>query len=266
MIDYHIHTDCSFDCSAPALEQHNAAAKLGLKEICFTDHVDFDNPDALNRAIPADLSRLRDELTVLERSGCTPIIKYGAEVGLSGESSSQLAWEYIKDAKLDYIIGSVHVVNGIDTFYPEYYYGKTKQKAYVDYIETILKCIKCCDYFSAMGHYDFVAKYAPYENRRMSYSIASEAFDEIFKLIIESGRCIEINTSAWRDEDYWGIDILKRYVQLGGQYVMFGSDAHKSENIARRFDEALELALSAGIKYTAVFSAMKPRLIPLSEF
>lgn len=266
MIDYHIHTDCSFDCPVPALEQHRAAAKLGLKEICFTDHVDFDNPDAPSGATPADLLRLRNELNELDSSGCVPIIKYGAEVGLSGESSSKLAWEHVKDAKLDYIIGSVHVVNGIDTFYSEYYYGKTKQKAYVDYVETILKCIKCCDYFSALGHYDFVAKYAPYENRRMSYSIASEAFDEIFRLIISSGRCIEINTSAWRDEEHWGMDILKRYAQLGGEYVMFGSDAHRSENIARRFPEALGLALTAGIKYTAVFSALKPRLLPLSGF
>lgn len=266
MIDYHIHTDCSFDCSTSAHDQYCAAMKLGLKEICFTDHVDFDNPNALNRANPADLARLRREAAQFDRPGDAPIVRYGTEVGLSGEISSKLAWDYIKDAGLDYIIGSIHIVDGIDTFYPEYYHGKSMQKAYEDYIAAILKCIKRCDYFSALGHYDFVAKYAPYENRRMSYSIAPEAFDEIFKLIISSGKCIEINTSAWRDDAAWGIDILKRYVQLGGQYVMFGSDAHKSGNIARRFSEALEMAMAAGIKYTAVFSALKPRLIPLSEF
>ena len=45
MIDYHVHTNYSADASATVTEQLEAAAERGLSEICFTDHVDFDNGD-----------------------------------------------------------------------------------------------------------------------------------------------------------------------------------------------------------------------------
>ena len=63
MIDYHVHTNYSADASATVTEQLEAAAERGLSEICFTDHVDFDNGD--KSMPPSDLGALREQLFCL---------------------------------------------------------------------------------------------------------------------------------------------------------------------------------------------------------
>ena len=42
MFDYHMHSRVSFDGHASGLQMALAAKKAGLKEICFTDHIDYD--------------------------------------------------------------------------------------------------------------------------------------------------------------------------------------------------------------------------------
>ncbi|MBQ5488585.1 MAG: PHP domain-containing protein [Clostridia bacterium] len=54
MIDYHVHTKYSGDSSAEIGGQLAAAAARGIEDICFTDHVDFDNPGG--NFEPADLA------------------------------------------------------------------------------------------------------------------------------------------------------------------------------------------------------------------
>jgi len=44
MIDYHIHSDISGDCSVSMMRMAEAARRKGLKEICFTEHIDLDFP------------------------------------------------------------------------------------------------------------------------------------------------------------------------------------------------------------------------------
>ena len=40
MFDYHMHTRVSFDGHDTGLDMAKAALAAGLKEICFTDHLD----------------------------------------------------------------------------------------------------------------------------------------------------------------------------------------------------------------------------------
>ena len=42
MFDYHMHTVVSFDGNCRGMEMARAAQAVGLKEICFTDHLDYD--------------------------------------------------------------------------------------------------------------------------------------------------------------------------------------------------------------------------------
>ena len=41
MFDYHMHTTVSYDGHGSSVEMVQAAAVVGLKEICFTDHLDY---------------------------------------------------------------------------------------------------------------------------------------------------------------------------------------------------------------------------------
>ena len=42
MFDFHMHSTVSFDGKSSAEDMVAAAAQMGLKEICFTDHLDYD--------------------------------------------------------------------------------------------------------------------------------------------------------------------------------------------------------------------------------
>ena len=116
MIDYHVHTNYSADASATVTEQLEAAAERGLSEICFTDHVDFDNGDKSMQ--PSDLGALREQLLPYNGLYKGVRIRRGAEVALNDWNCAEKARQYIAPHDLDFVIGSIHVVGGFDVYYP----------------------------------------------------------------------------------------------------------------------------------------------------
>jgi len=253
LADYHIHTCYSGDSEAPIKEQLDAAAAAGLTHICFTDHVDFDG----SHLTPADISARNEEALRLAPLYPSLDISLGMEISLDGREASLLAHQHAKDAHLDFIIGSVHTVNGIDAYFPEFFENRTREETYSCYVEKMTRSIKVSD-FSVMGHYDFCTKYSPYAERPMKYSMFPQMFDDIFRTLIHSGRSLEINSSSWRKDPAWGLDIFSRYRELGGEFVTLGSDAHKPARVGNRIAEAMELAKAAGIRYIATYKNMQP--------
>ncbi len=261
MFDYHVHTCYSQDADVPVQAQLDAATRAGLKEICFTDHVDFDLIVDGKPFYPlADLNAIREELQALTPLNPSITVKRGAEVSLADERCAENAYAYIKSADLDFVIGSLHVINGVDSYTREFYEGKTQTQAYRLYLTALAKAIRTNSYFCVMGHYDFVAKHAPYPDRSIAYSFAPDIFDDIFTYLIQNGKTLELNTSAWLNGPKWGLDVYKRFSELGGEFVTIGSDAHRSERVGARFDEACELLRAAGIRYVATYEKMKPTM------
>lgn len=255
LTDYHMHSCYSADSQTPIKQHLDAATAAGVTHICFTDHVDFDGCNL----IPADLAARNAEIARLAPLYPSLDISLGMEIGLDGEKTNSLAHRHAKDVHLDFIIGSVHLVDGVDSYYPEFFTGRTKEQAFGCYVQKLSEAIKVSD-FSVMGHYDFCAKYCPYEDSAMRYNMFPELFDDIFRFLIQSGRTMEINTAAWWDKPAWGLDILSRYRELGGEFVTVGSDAHKPERVGGRIREAMELAKAAGINYIATYKDMKPTM------
>ena len=251
--DYHIHTCYSGDSQAPVKAQLDAAVSAGLTHICFTDHVDFDGVDL----VPADLAARNEEILALAPQYPSLDISLGMELGMSTPESNRLSHLHAENVHLDFIIGSVHMVENINVFYPEYYQGRSKEQACTAYLEKLSRAIRISE-FNVMGHYDFCTKYSPYPSRSMEYEMFPRLFDDIFRYLIESGRGIEINSSAWRDDPPWGLSVISRYRELGGEFVTIGSDAHQPQRVGSRVKEAAELAKAAGIRYIATFKNLKP--------
>lgn len=111
-----------------------------------------------------------------------------------------------------------------------------------------------------MGHIDYPAKQAPYGDLRLEYAIAPESFDLIFRYLISQGIGLEINTSVYctSDSPMWGLDYLRRYVELGGEFVTIGSDAHCAGRLGWWNADAIALAKAAGIRYLAAFREKQP--------
>lgn len=258
MIDYHMHCCFSMDSEARPEDMIEAAQKRGLNEICFTDHVDYDR-DGDSSRLP-DLAARKTYFDGIRDRYPDVAVKLGAEISLKDELCTARSLEFVRASNPDFIIASLHLVNGVGAWEKGYYDMGSREEVYRAYIDGIADMLPSCRGFNVLGHYDFCAKYAPYENRGMTLADGADTFDRIFRLLAQNGRGMEINTAAWKQDPAWGLDILKRFVELGGEYVTFGSDAHRAENVGARAGEAYELACAAGVPYYATFNALVPTL------
>ena len=91
LVDYHVHSDYSIDATGTIAEFCDRALKLGLREICFTQHYDLEPLERarLNERIVSmdsdwldhyldDVEKARDEY-----KGTGLKIKFGVEIGCS---------------------------------------------------------------------------------------------------------------------------------------------------------------------------------------
>ncbi|MGN0343323.1 MAG: histidinol-phosphatase HisJ family protein [Roseburia sp.] len=263
--DTHMHTQFSGDSEASPESMIEQSIRLGLKGICFTDHLDYDYPvdpelflldlDSYDKKIHALQQKYRNQLP----------IRFGIEIGLQPHLANRHQ-EVLSAHDFDFVIGSSHVVHGFDPYYPTYFEGKTEQEAYLEYFTSILENIQAFSDFDVYGHIDYVVRYGPNKNENYSYAAYADIIDEILRQLIQKGRGIEINTGGFK----YGLghpnpteDIIARYRELGGEIITIGADGHKPEHIAYDFAKVPAILKAAGFRYYTVFKNRKPEFISL---
>ncbi len=263
--DTHMHTAFSGDSDADPEEMIKTAAALGLAGICITDHMDMDYPDD-PKLFLLDLDRYLPTLQGLQEKYASLLpVRIGIELGLQPHLAGAHQ-AIVTEHPFDFVIGSSHVVHGIDPYYPHYYTGRSERVAYEEYFSSILENIRAYDDFDVYGHLDYVVRYGPNKNADYSYAAYRDLIDDILRLLIEKGKGIEVNTAGFK----YGLghpnpteDILLRYRQLGGEILTLGADGHKPEHIAWEFSRLPQLLSRCGFDYYTVFRERKPEFIPL---
>ena len=257
MFDYHLHSSVSFDSESTALDMAKRAKDIGLREICFTDHCDY-NSDKNKKHYPIDLAEYDNAYSPLEVTGLK--IKRGFEFGLTDWNRAELD-AMLEKRSFDFVIGSVHFVDGFDPYDREYWIDKTEREAYLGYLERILECIKIHDRFNVLGHLTYVSRsvYNPTKNL-LEYSDYREVCDEIFKTLISKDKGIEINTSAVSSLGVLlpSYDFVKRFRELGGKIITVGSDAHSPQRVGQHIDKALAIAKEV-FGYVCTFESLEPK-------
>lgn len=259
--DFHTHSTFSTDGTDKLVEMANSAVEKGLKTICFTEHNDFDYPggefllDA--EAYRNELFRVREQL-----SGKIEVL-FGVELGLMKHLGERLR-EYLDGRGFDFVIGSSHLIDGKDPYFPEYFAELGQRNGVLRYFESIVENIGAFSDFDVYGHLDYAVRYSP----EKSYNPVDfrEIIDEILRKIVSLGKGIEINTAGLRK----GLShanphpfILKRYRELGGEIITVGSDAHNTADIAADFDLAESFLKDAGFEFYTVFRQRKPHFVEL---
>lgn len=242
MFDTHIHSNFSTDSKMKIEEAIQKAQDLNIGTI-VTEHMDLKYPEPKKFVFDTgayfnDYEKIRNEEMLL-----------GIEIGMRTDCVKE-SRDICVNNPFDYVLGSVHIVNGFDIYKEEYYKGRTKDEAYMQYFDYMLECIKEYDFIDSMGHIDYIARYARYDDREIYYDRYKEAIDEILKYLADNNKAIEINTRRFNDKNAVKnlLPIYKRFNELGGKMVTIGSDAHTSQSIGYGFKTAFDMAEYCNLK------------------
>ena len=172
LFDNHNHSQFSFDGKNADIEEGaRTAMKSGLGGICFSDHCDFYVPPmkaTFENLVPenfdvdmqqAEIDRVQK---LLDSEGNAPIILKGIEIGMHQDCHSQIR-QKLSENEFDQVIASVHYIGETDPFHGGYYLDKDWKQAYGTYLETIWREMTWMKDFDIMGHFDYVVRYAQYE-------------------------------------------------------------------------------------------------------
>lgn len=256
MFDFHIHSRVSFDGNDTGLALAQAAANKGLKEICFTDHIDYDPLGKMGN-MAFDTADYDAEYHDLEVPGL--IIRRGMEFGMDMGNREQLRRD-VQRWQFDFVLGSIHFVDGLDVYFPEWWEGKTTLQAERRYLEATLECVQLHEDYDVLAHLTYISKTTANPNPRpMPYGEHRELIDEILKALVAKGKGLEINTSGVdRCGDYLPpVDMVRRFKELGGQIVTVGSDAHRTNRVGQYSFEACRI-LKDIFGYVCTFQNRQP--------
>ena len=263
--DTHMHSQFSGDSHTPQEDMIAAARQKNLKGICFTDHLDIDYPDEPETFL-LDLPNYVSSVEAMQEKYKEILpVRLGIELGLQPHLAGIHA-DILSQYPFDFVIGSSHVMHGVDPYYPAYYEGRSEHAAYLEYFESILENIAAFHEFDVYGHIDYVVRYGPEKNKNYSYDKYKDVIDEILRQLIAHGKGIELNMAGFK----YGLghpnpteEILHRYRELGGEIITIGADGHAPDQIAWDFDKVPQLLKAAGFDYFTVFTKRKPEFLPV---
>lgn len=258
MYDYHTHSDFSADSTALMEDMVKAAIKKEIKEIAITDHYDPDYPD-MSMPFGLDFSGYHKELERVSQLYIEDIkVVKGIEIGIQHGSTAKKCWDTIDSYDYDFVIGSFHSACGATLDQREYHRNRDSIKATVDYYEYVYSTLKEFNDYDVLGHINVIDRYVD-EIPHTTYYM--EHVEQILKHLVENGKGLEINTSSFRygldDRTTPSQDILKLYIDLGGEIITTGSDAHSPKDVGYMLEFAQRMIQKTGHDYVATFHNRK---------
>lgn len=276
--DNHVHTSFSTDSDTPMEAMVRRGIKLGLDSICFTDHIDYDFPDTGNGVeFLFEMEPYFEMLSCLQGKYPQFGIRRGVELGLKPDLAKRCN-ELIHAHPFDFVIGSTHLVDNVDPYYPSFWEQFSEKDGIRRYYEITMENIRTDTEFDVYGHIDYIIRYTPTQQKNRAQGIIDEVYmqrcfrdssdmiDEILHLLLSKGKGIEVNTAGIK----YGLGhtnpqekVLKRYRELGGEIITVGSDAHATKHLAYAFEGIPELLRKCGFRYYTEFRGRRPEMIPL---
>ncbi len=262
--DYHLHCKFSSDSEEEPENVVKKALELGMKSICFTDHMDYGYPvpkDDPSLTFCLDIPKYTEEIAVLrEKYADTIRIYTGIELGVMPHIGNKNR-EIISSYPFDYVIASTHLIDGTDPYYADFWLGRDVKDILFLYFEQTLRSIEEFDDFDCLGHLDYMTRYVPDKSFIFNPADFSDITDKILKTLIAMGKGIEINTAGYRynmGRPNPGAEIIKRYKKLGGKIITVGSDAHKAQDVGSDFSNAERILKKCGFDSYYTFKGRKP--------
>ncbi len=248
-VDYHTHTTFSCDARHTVDAMCRHAIQIGLQEIAFTEHADFEHldscrdylePAAYIRAVEAARARYDGRLT----------IRAGIEVGEPHRYPEKTA-DLLDAFPFDFVLGSLHWVDGYPGFSKQFFKGRTPEEAWRSYFEELVLLCEAGD-FDVLAHLDLPKRH----DRTFTPEPYAGPIRRALAHLVERGIGIEINCSGFRypvNEPLPGTVIVRWFRELGGEILTIGTDAHKASHLGEDFEQAVAIAQEAGFETISRF-------------
>jgi histidinol-phosphatase (PHP family) len=256
LADYHIHTRYSNDSSYPMQDMIEQAIRLGLNEICITEHADY---------LRNDLTYIVNYDEYLAEYRCLKAkyqdkirIRFGVEFGVQMHTIKDFERDFAA-YPFDFVILSNHQIDDQEFWTGEYQQGKTQREYNRGYYQAILDVISNFKSYSVLGHLDMIKRYD--RAGILEDKMNEELIKDILKLAIADGKGLEVNTSCFR----YGLPdltpsrtILTWYYELGGTILTIGSDCHEESHLGKQLLYAREELRKIGFRQFCTFDRMNP--------
>lgn len=258
--DMHTHSRFSHDGRDELKDMLAAAQQMGVAFYGVSEHYDFDyDLSALDEDLRARLLAEGGEAYfhaarhLQEDYEGVMNVAIGAEFGYSDDENVKARYlaEYEK-FRPDYVINSVHSMQGKDFAY--FQFEGDKKQVYSAYLAAIRRSLDAPYPYHIVGHIGYAARYVPFENVEFDLQEFGEQLDDIFRTIIVKGKILEVNSASKQLKQHSIPDkpLLKRYYELGGRKICFGSDAHFSSRIAEKWEEITQTLKEIGFTYITI--------------
>lgn len=248
LIDMHTHSDNSPDGTHSPMYMCEHAVRKGLRALAVTDHCETDKFVEQKYASSVFHSYFETAKARNAFEGQLLVLT-GLEIG-QAFSNKLLSEKIIAKYPYDFVLASVHTPRGFDRDIKEIDYTKIDVYKFInDYFEELTELARW-EYCDALAHITCPMRgIQGIYKIDFDYSKVQYNLDKLLLMMIKHNKALEINTSGLRqpigrtmpDEQ-----IVKRYRELGGEYVTIGSDAHNAYDVGEGIEEAMQMLKRCG--------------------
>lgn len=271
LTDYHVHLrpdDAGRDSAAEAFSPANAeryrevAAERGIEELGVAEHV-----YRFSAALDVWRHPMWEGYAVDDLDAYCSFVREETDLKLGIEADFVPGREermraLLEERDWDYVIGSIHFIAEGALDYDKFDVwnsGRSPDHVWRTYF-TWLGELAASGMFDVLAHPDLVKHWGkerpwPEKDLRFYYDIAMEK-------IAESGIAVEVSTAGLRKpvgEIYPSSAFLEMVVDAGNP-IALSSDAHTTEDLGYRYDEAVQFLADHGVTEIAVFENRAVRL------
>ena len=262
--DMHTHSSHSHDSQCKLEDLYRAEKEKGATYFALTNHYDGASSLRFDNATP-----------IREAQQCVRIMneqnKGECEI-LSGVELSEIFWfpnlyEVVKSfGDFDVVIGSVHLVRYKDKrqAYSRIDFSDWTDQMIAEYLDAyfddIFTLLETTD-FDILAHLTCPLRYITGKyNIKPDMSPYADKIEKILNQIIEKNIALEVNTSSYDviSDFFPSRDIIEKYYKMGGRLITIASDAHRSEDACKCFDEALAFLKEVGFKHIYYYKNRTP--------
>lgn len=270
LCDFHIHSDNSFDAKNSVDELCEAALRRGLSAIAVTDHCETpfiplgENCEfgSFDKRIPKSIA---DAENAKKKYSGRLRVMTGIELGepMHDSECTQRALSY---GEYDFILASVHNLRGMEDFYYLDYSKLDINELLHKYFDELAETA-AFEHFDSLAHLTYPLRYiVASTGKEFDLSPFEKQIDNIFKILIKNKKALEINVSGLFKELKTTLPderLVRRFKELGGEYVTIGTDAHSTEAVGVGIEKGINTAKNAGFEHYTIYEARKPCMIEI---